>query len=246
MELVFSPEWWICALVLLVGCSIQTAIGFGMAVLAAPVVMLVAPEWVPYVLSTTALVTSGINSWYLKTHVSVSSMAPAVLARVPGTVIGIWLLLVMDLMWLQVVVSVAVLLAVIVSLFPLKFEATTNRLAWAGFASGFMGTTTSIGGPPMALVMQHGNPEKIRANLSLYFVFACLLSMSSYGLAGLINGEIGLVCLSFTPVAVAGFFFGKRIQSRIEAKTFRYLLLALCAVSSVIALTGVLVIWLTA
>ncbi len=240
MDFIFTLSWLLCALVLLAGCCIQTVIGFGMAVLAAPVFMLLAPEWVPYVLSTSALVTSGLNAWHLRRSVSLAAMLPAMLTRIPGTVIGVGLLLSINLFWLHVTVAAAVLVAVFASLFPVKFEATRSRLGWAGFVSGFMGTTTSIGGPPMALVMQHGKPEEVRANLSVYFVFSCVVSLTGYGVSGLLNMKVFMACLTFVPIAIIGFSLGKVLHKSINGGVFRPLLLGLCGISSVVALMGVL------
>ena len=48
----------------------------------------------------------------------------------------------------------------------------------AGFLSGFMGTSSAIGGPPMALVMQHEGSDFIRANLAAFFIVSCVLSLA--------------------------------------------------------------------
>ena len=40
-----------------------------------------------------------------------------------------------------------------------------------------MGSITSIGGPPMALVYQHRTGPELRATLALFFVFGSSLSI---------------------------------------------------------------------
>ena len=179
--------WCISAAVLLFGCWLQTALGFGMAVAAAPVIVLVKPEWVPVVLTVTALQLSVINTWNQRHAVQLKPMAWAFVTRIPGTVTGAWLLVQLNVQWLQIFVAVSVILAVVLSLWSVHFEATPKRQALAGYFSGLMGTTTSIGGPPMALVMQHGEPSTIRANLSLFFTYSCILSLLSYWFADLLT-----------------------------------------------------------
>lgn len=239
MDAVTWLPWLLCALILFVGCCIQAALGFGVAVLGAPVIMLLEPSWVPYVLTTTALLLSGINAWYQRKDIHLRIIAPAMLARIPGTVVGAWLLVSISVLWLHVFVSVSVLIAVIVSVCAVRFEATPARLSWAGLLSGFMGTTTSIGGPPIAMVMQYGDPAGVRANLSFYFAFSCVVSLMSYAVAGLLSGQILLLCLSFTPSAMLGFVVGKRLQAWVDKDRFRPLLLVLCVVASAISLVGV-------
>ncbi len=239
-EFFVSLPWLLSALILCLGCAVQTALGFGMAVLAAPVMLLVRPEWVPYAPASTALVLSAVNTCYLRKHLAYKNILPALISRIPGTAVGAWLLLAINTLWLQLVVALAVFIAVGVSLFAVHFAATPRRLAWAGFISGFMGTTTAIGGPPMALVMQFGEPRRVRANLSFYFTYSCILSLLSYAIAGLLSRQMLLVCLSFVPSALLGFALGRRLQGWVNQQRFRPLLLGLCAISANFALAGVL------
>jgi type III secretory pathway component EscU len=44
----------------------------------------------------------------------------------------------------------------------------------AGFASGFMGTITSVGTPPMGLVMQNVEPGRLRATVGMFLVFGSI------------------------------------------------------------------------
>lgn len=237
----FDTIWWLTFFLLLVGCWLQTAIGFGMAVVVAPVVVALRPEWVPYVMTFTAMIQSSINAWHHRHHIHLGELLPAFITRIPGTLIGVWLLTVVTAVWLHVWVSLCVLAAVGVSLFSAKFETTPARMGWAGLVSGFMGTTTSIGGPPMALVMQHGKPEVVRANLSLYFFYSCTISLAGYAVAGLFDRELLLTCLSFVPAAVLGFVLGKPLHGCIPKELFRKLLLWLCAIAGSIALIGAVI-----
>ena len=41
-------------------------------------------------------------------------------------------------------------------------EPTPTRMVVAGFFSGFFGTSSSIGGPPMALLLQHQEANQLR------------------------------------------------------------------------------------
>ncbi len=232
------------AAVLLLGCCIQTAMGFGMAVLAAPIIMLIEPAWVPYVLTSTALFLSVMNAWHQRKNIQISLIAPAMLTRIPGTVLGVWVLMAVSVAWLHVIVASAVLVAVVVSLINVRFDATRSRLSWAGFASGFMGTTTSIGGPPLALVMQYGAPDRVRGNLGLYFAYSCILSLLSYWVSGLLTKDSLMLCLSFCPVAIMGFVLGLRMQRWVNQERFRGLLLSLCSVAAIVALMGVAIKWL--
>ncbi|WP_207232083.1 sulfite exporter TauE/SafE family protein [Corallincola spongiicola] len=230
--------WSISALMVLAGCWLQSALGFGLAIVAAPIIVLIKPEWVPVMLTVVALPLSAMNVWQLRHHIQLRMMAVPIVARVPGTVIGVWLLMTLNVQWLQISVATAVLMAVVISFWGRKFEVTRGRLAWAGLVSGVMGSTTAVGGPPLALVMQHGEPYRIRANLSLYFMCSCLLSLAGYSVGGILNSELLWQSLSFVPISVLGLMLGTRSRGYIDGGRFRPILMWLCGVAGTVALVG--------
>lgn len=236
-----DPDWWVAAGVLLAGCWIQTALGFGMAVLAAPVIVLVEPSWVPMVLTVVALMLSIFNTWDQRQHFQWDLMRWPMLTRIPGTILGAWLLSLLSAAWLQILVACCVLVAVVVSFLGRRaFTPRKSHMGWAGFTSGLMGTTTSIGGPPMALVMQHGDPRHVRANLSAYFLYSCTLSLISYFWLGLMPVELVVTSLSLLPISLLGFYLGIKARPFVDGGRFRPLLLLLCSLAGLAALLGAL------
>ena len=230
--------WLISAAVLLLGCWIQTALGFGMAVVAAPVIVLIEPRWVPVVLTFTALPLCAINAWNQRDALEIRTMIVPLITRIPGTSLGAWLLVQLDITGLRIMVSLCVLLAVVITWFSGKFTATPSHLGWAGFFSGITGTTTSIGGPPMALVMQHGNPRTVRANISLFFTYGCIVSIIGYTIAGILSIDLLIDSLSFLPCTLIGFYYGIRLRGYVDGDRFRPLILGLCTVAALVALVG--------
>ena len=230
--------WLISAVVLLLGCWIQTALGFGMAVVAAPVVVLIEPHWVPVVLTFTALPLCAMNAWNQRDALEIRTMIVPLITRIPGTSLGTWLLLQLNTTGLRIIVSLCVLLAVIITTFNGKFTATPVSLGWAGFFSGITGTTTSIGGPPMALVMQHGNPRTVRANISMFFTYGCIVSIIGYAIAGILSVDLLIDGLSFLPCILIGFYYGIRLRGYVDGARFRPLILGLCTVAALVALVG--------
>lgn len=237
MEL--DTHWYITAFLLFLGCSVQTAIGFGMAVVAAPILVIIKPQWVPYVLTFTALFLSISNAWQQRQHILWTSLWSPMLTRIPGTVAGTWLLLIMPVLWLQLAVASMVIVTVIVSLWLKPFQPNTTNLGIAGFISGVTGTTTSIGGPPIALVLQHSAGATARANLSMYFVYSCILSIIGYLSTGLMSWQLFYTSLSFLPFAALGFLCGIKIQRFVDNR-FRPVLLGICTLSALMAIINAL------
>jgi uncharacterized membrane protein YfcA len=231
--------WCLSAFVIFIGCTVQTAMGFGMAVFAAPIIVLYKPEWVPIILTIVVLILSLKNAWNLRANVDWKHITPPMISRIPGTLIGVWVLTQIPHHTLQLLVAGMVMAAILVTAFAKPFSATIANMAIAGLISGFTGSTTGIGGPPMALVMQHGNSQNTRANLSVYFAYSCLLSLLAYQLMGLMSKELWLTGITFIPVGLAGFFVGIRLRDWVDAR-FRPLLLILCSISAAIAFYGAL------
>ncbi len=228
--------WLLTGLALFIGSWIQTALGFGLAVFAAPIIVVLKPEWVPVLLTLMALLVSLLNTWNQRQHIDYKALPLPFLTRIPGTLIGVWLLAMLDTAWLQMLVAACVLLAVLISFAGPQFRYTPARLGWAAFVSGITGTTTSIGGPPMALVMQHGAPERVRGNLSIYFIYGCVVSLLGYVWLGLITPALLMEASIFLPLCAAGYGLGKRSRAYVDAGRFRPLLLMLCGAAGLFAM----------
>src|SRR4029077_4085851 len=60
-------------------------------------------------------------------------------------------------------------------------------------ASGILGTMFSVHGPPIALVLQHEPPDRLRATLCAFFTVGGLVSLAALGAAGIFGlRQIGL------------------------------------------------------
>ena len=233
----FDTLWWLTAAALFLGCVVQTALGFGMAVVAAPIIVLYRPEWVPIILTIVALVLSLQNAWNQRSGIEWRFISPAMIGRLPGTFAGAWILTLLPVQLLQILVAGMVFVAIFVTAFAKPFPATMSNLSIAGFISGITGTTTSIGGPPIALVMQHGKGHNTRANLSIYFAYSCITSLISYQILGLMTANLWLTGLSFIPAAGLGYLLGKSARPWVD-RHYRPMLLMICSFSALIAFYG--------
>jgi uncharacterized membrane protein YfcA len=147
-------DFTIAILVVFVGSYVQTSIGFGLALIAAPILFFINPDFVPAAVTVSALTLSLAISHSHRHHISFKGLKFAIMGRVPGTVAGGTLLLWVDQRTLALWLGISVVFAVALTLKRIAFRPTPRVLFSAGFLSGFMGTGSSIGGPPMALVLQ--------------------------------------------------------------------------------------------
>jgi hypothetical protein len=94
-----------------------------------------------------------------------------------------------------------------------------------------MGTISSVGGPPMALLYQHSGAAKLRATLAAYFVFGVVFSLVALHSVGRFGWLELKMALLLTPGMLGGFFLVKPLQSRLRESMIRPIILSLALVS---------------
>lgn len=114
-----------------------------------------------------------------------------------------------------------------------KHNTPTARAA--GVASGFLGTSTSIDGPPMALILKDFAPARVRGTLSGTFVIGCIISLVTLGTAGQISQRQLTTALAYLPVAFAGLFVAQHLNRFIDTAMLNRIVLVV-AVTAAIAL----------
>jgi hypothetical protein len=108
----------------------------------------------------------------------------------------------------------------------------------AGFLSGFMGTSSSIGGPPMALLLQHEENDFIRANMAAFFCVSCLMSLIMLAIIGRFGVQQILISLPLMPATLAGYWVAMRTLHKISHQVLRLASLCLCAVAGAISIAS--------
>jgi uncharacterized protein len=224
-------ELLIAVVIIFVGCYVQSSIGFGLAIIAAPLLFFVDPLYVPAPITVSALTLSLANASKYRHAISLHGLKYAVLGRVPGTVAGGLLLFWIDQQLLALWLGISVLLAVGLSLSNIVLKPTNRAMFAAGFLSGFMGTSSSIGGPPMALVLQHQENDFIRANLAAFFIVSSIMSLLMLASVGRFGMEHLLISLPLMPASLAGYWVAMRTIHLISHQNLRRFSLFLCALA---------------
>ncbi|WP_108651008.1 sulfite exporter TauE/SafE family protein [Dongshaea marina] len=223
----------IASLITLLGAFIQSAIGFGMAIVAAPVLFYLDPQLIPAPLICAALASCALNIWRFRHALSMKGLYCAIGWRIPGTIVGGLLLTVVSQRMLGLMIALMIGIGVAISLLRLSVKATPLNMGIAGFLSGVMGTSTSIGGPPMALVMQSEQANAIRANLASFFFISCVLSLLMLSYTGHFDGKLALWGLALIPPALLGNALAYLVVERISPKLLHYATISLCSIAMI-------------
>ena len=203
----------VAGLFVALGGFVQSGIGLGLGLVAAPMVTLLDPALMPG-----SMLVAGASLPVLilareALHTDWPGVSWALTGRVAGTVGGIWVLAAVSLRALGIVVG---------------------TLVTAGVISGVTGTATSIGGPPVALLYQSEDGPRVRATLSMFFIVGNSLALCALALTGHLPGRDVLAGLVFTGCAVVGFAVAAGLRRFIDAGRTRAAVLAAAAGSALV------------
>lgn len=229
-------EIGLATVTVLVGATMQGSIGFGMGLLASPVLMLIDPRFVPAPVLLSTFVLTTLLSVRDRHGIDNAGLGWAVAGRLGGTVAAMTVLVVLPEDGMDLLFGGLVLLGVGLSLSGLRPAPVRSVLVGAGALSGMMGTIASIGGPPMALVYQDARGVTLRGTMSSFFwvgTFVSLVALWMIGRCGI--AELRLTAL-LLPAVVTGFLCSHRTATLVDRGYTRQ------AVLAVATLTGVLVI----
>lgn len=207
--------WTLALLAVTVGAWIQATVGFGYALLSAPLVALVAPELVPAPIMVSSALLSLATALHERAEIDRPGVRWALLGRVPGVALAGWVATRLGASDLSAVFGVLVLAAVGLSLSGLHVRASAASLSVAGFVSGVMGTLTSIGGPPIALVYQHAAAPRLRASLNAYFAAGSCMSLLGLSLVGHFGARELWAGVSLLPGCAAGWLLSFATRGRL-------------------------------
>ncbi|WED23295.1 sulfite exporter TauE/SafE family protein [Vibrio sp. JC009] len=217
--------------VIFAGSFVQSAIGFGLAIVAAPILFQISPEYVPAPICVVGFFVSVLNTLKYRQNISVGGLKAALIWRVPGSILGGGLISLVSASVLSLWLGILVLISLGISLLPFKLEPTPKRMAFAGLLSGFMGTSSGIGGPPMALLLQHQEANTLRANLSAFFLFSSVISIVVLVVMGHFTLHQLYISLPLLPSTWLGYKAARACVDKLSKEWIRRFALTLCLIS---------------
>lgn len=238
-SLSFPDAWHYAAMAAVVfGAAVAQGVGgVGFAMFAAPVAAMFFPQLAPGPLLTLGGFISLLTALRERAAIDWPAVSYALAGRAVGTLIAIYAMARFAPQALGVLFACMILAAVGMSVAGLRFSATPGRVSGAGVASGIMGTMTSVGAPPIAIVLQHAAPPRLRATLGMVLFLGSIFSLAMLALAKRYTGYHAGLALSLAPFLLAGFAVSNRLRTLLPPRAVRGVLLAACAMGAV----GVLV-----
>jgi uncharacterized protein len=223
----------LAALIFGLGAAVQGAVGFGANLVAAPLLVLLEDGFVPGPVIVASGVLNLLVTWRSGRGAVDPSVNVAIVGQVVGSLVAGAVIAALPADALSIVFAVLVLIAVAVSIRGRRLAPTRSHLAGAGLASGFMGTISGIGGPPIALAYLGLDGPALRATLARYFLVGNLVAIPILIAIGSLGIDELPECLVLIPGAVLGFFASGWLARHTDRATVRPIVLGLSTAAAV-------------
>ena len=231
------------AVALFLGAALQSATGFGFALVSAPILFaLLGPQ---EAVTTGVLVALALNALTLAGE----RRRPQLLGReaagllawsVPGIALGAVALAELPERALSALVAVAVLAGVALRVLARRGEPAPQRRSWhqpaAGVTGGALSTATSLSGPPLVfyLLERRAPPVQMRDTLAAIFLAQALLGVPALLLTDTFAVADGLPALLLA--TLAGQLLGRRAFGWLRGERYELAVLLVLVATALVAL----------
>ncbi|GCF89994.1 sulfite exporter TauE/SafE family protein [Shewanella sp. M16] len=224
----------LASLVVFLGALTQSLIGFGLAVVASPLLYIVDPQLVPAPVIAMGFSIALLTLVRERGHLEFNGLQYALIGRVPGGFIGASLLLFAPQPILGLSIAAIVTVAVILSLNKFSLPVNKKTLFSAGVVSGIFGNIAAIGGPPMAILLAGKDASQFRAALSAFFIFSSMIALVILAITGLLELKHLWLSLMLLPSVILGYLVAGRLVGRVDKEKTKMATLVLCSISALV------------
>lgn len=209
--------------------------GFGAALLATPALLVLGVDVTDAVVVNLmiGLTTRAGTAAQLIAHVELRWVAFVSAGCLPGILLGALTLELAPQSTLKLIAGLVVIACgVLMARRPRTEPRTPTRRTQVstGLLSGYLSATTSLTGPPPALLLLRSGATPIAfiANISAYFVVACAATLTALAIQGrLIDISLWPWMPALIAAALVGNRFGIAVAHRVTGSTFRAILIVL-------------------
>ena len=231
-----GEQLMLASLAVLAASFVQGASGMGFALMVAPVLTLLAPDLLPVCVLILMLPLNAYVAWRERHALNKRGAAWISAGRLVGTFGGLAVLALLSAQALAIFVGASTIAAAVVTWFIPAFAPGVVAFVVAGLITGVTETSTGIGGPPMALTLQHRPPAEMRATMALCFLVGEVISLMFLLFMGKVQMLHLTAAAQLLPALAVGAVASRFVHTRINAKVMRYFVQAFAIVSGLVLL----------
>ena len=221
---------------------VQSVVGFGFALLAVPLMVVVIDLQSAVIVSSfVGTLSNLLQSWQLRRNIDATLTKRFLLSTVIGAPAGLLLFIYANQSALKIVLGVSILFGVFVLSRGLELQHISSWLDWLmGVLSGVLLMATSTNGPPLVFVLQARkiDPARFRATLNMVFLVSGAFGLVMFGFAGeIVRSDINIAAVS-VPAMIIGVSLGVVIRKYVQQELFKKLVLILLTIGGLSSLFG--------
>lgn len=241
-----APTAVLIAFIIFVSGFVQSFTGFGFALIATPLLFLLAEPkpavGLVIVLSTVILL--AMTLIYRK-NINKKRALFMSLGGFLGIPLGVYLILIITPESLKLTVG-AIIIVLAILLMLNRTYCFKRFIPWhmaAGFFSGLLSSSTSLGGPPSVLFLMSQNVEKLEflGTVSATGFIIFIVNTAALGSLGIITADTLKIAGISLPGMALGLLLGTQAVKRINNKIFRYITISLVILSAAVIIITTLI-----
>lgn len=218
---------------MVLGTVVQRLAGQGFGMVAAPMLALLAPSYLPGTVLLVGLCVGAGSFMADRSAVVLRDLPPGFTGRALGAAIAAWIAArVVGTPALPLVTGLLVWLAVGLTLLGLRLPVTPPTLFGAGTMAGVMGTLTGIGAPPMAIVYANVETRRSVATQNVFFAFGMAVSIAALLLAGVIGLRHLVFAVTLAPAVPVTLWAVRPLAGRVAKRAIRPWALGLASIAA--------------
>ena len=225
-------------LVILIGSASQAAIGMGLNLFAIPLLLFISPVYAPGPVLVASFVLSCLALWRVPASVDRRELNLALVGLAAGTVLAGLVAALIDSSSLTRLLGLFVVLGVGLALSGWSAAINRRNLVIAGGGAGFLGTIAGVHAPPIALLYQGLEPDRVRGAILTFVGIGNLFSIIALVIVGRFGSDQLLATVSLIPGVLIGLWFAPSLARLINARVLRLLVLLISAVSGLLLVVG--------
>ena len=233
------PWLTLVGIIVVAAAIVQFGLGMGFGLTAAPLLALIDPELVPAPALFLGMLTSAWGAWSEYEAIEWREVGLGTLGRIVGVMAATALLASLaDQRSFMLAFGLMIGLAVLLSAFGRRIAFSRASLLAMSMLSGVMGTITSVGAPPLALIYQDKPVVRARPTLAAFFALGCLVSLVGLYASGFAGTRDAVLAGLMLPPMILGLVIARGLRGRFDRRYRPALLFVAGAAAVMLVLRG--------